>query len=100
MSSALRAAHRVVSAIDRRIDVVAVARTWEELNRARTVLDSWARDPQPSDFDAEVGPEIARIEQAILTGVFRLVLEAYGSLQGGLKRISALKEQARRLAEG
>ena len=29
------------------IKVVAVARGWRELSRARTVLGNWARDPQP-----------------------------------------------------
>ena len=30
-----------------RIEVVAVARTWKELSRARTVLANWTRDPRP-----------------------------------------------------
>ena len=59
----------------RTIDVVAVARTWEELNRARTMLDNWAREPRPSGFDAEVSLEITRIEQAILKGDVRLLKE-------------------------
>ena len=82
----------------RRIEVVAVARTWKELNRAGTVLDNWARDPRPSEFDAEVSLEIARIEQAILKGDVRLLKEVCGDIQGGLRRMVELKERARRQA--
>ena len=82
----------------RRIEVVAVARTWEELNRAGTVLDNWARDPRPSEFNAEVSLEIARIEQAILKGDVRLLKEVCGDIQGGLRRTVELKERARRQA--
>ena len=53
-------------AIDEVID--AVARIWEELNHARTVLDNWDQDLRPSEFDAEASLEIARIEQAIRHG--------------------------------
>ena len=81
----------------RRIEVVAVARTWKELSRARTVLDNWAREPRPSEFDAEVGREIARIEQAILKGDIR-ILEEYGGLQSAMKRSVALTKRARRQA--
>lgn len=80
------------------IEVVGVARTRKELNRARTILDNWARESAPSEFDAEVGLEVARIEQAILKGDFWLVQEAYGGLQGGLTRISEPQERARRQA--
>ena len=82
----------------RRIEVVAVARTWKELNRARTMLDHWAREPGPSEFDAEVSLEIARIEQAILKGDVRLLKEVCGDIQSGLRRIVALEERARRQA--
>ena len=82
----------------RRIDVVAVARTWTELERARATLDNWAREPGPSEFDAEVSLEIARIEQAILQGDDRWLEEQYADLQVGLERIVALKERARRQA--
>ena len=82
----------------RRIEGVAVARTWEELNRAGTTLDNWARDPRPSEFDVEVSLEIARIEQAIRQGDARLLKEVCGDIQGGLERIVELKERARRQA--
>ena len=78
----------------RRIDVVAVTRTWEELNRAGTVLDNWAREPRPSGFDAEVSPEIARIEEAILQGKVQ-ILEEFCGLQGAMKRSVALTKRAR-----
>ena len=82
----------------RRIEVVAVARTRAELNLAGTVLANWARDPRPSEFDAEAGLEIARIEQAILTGDVRLLKEVCGDIQGGIRRVVELKERARRQA--
>ena len=81
----------------RRIEVVAVARTWEELNRAGTVLANWAGDPRPSEFDAEVSREIARIEQAILQGAVQ-ILEEFGGLQAAMKRSVALTKRARRQA--
>ena len=81
-----------------RIEVVAVARTWEELNRAQTVLGNWARDPRPSEYDAEVSLEIARIKQVILKGDLRLLKEVCGDIQGGLRRMGELEERARRQA--
>ena len=80
-----------------RIEVVAVARAWRELSRARTILGNWARDPRPSDLDAEARREIARIEQAILKGDIE-VLDEFGGLQAAMKRSVALEKQARRLA--
>ena len=77
---------------------MAVARTWTELERARTTLDNWAREPGPSEFDAEVSLEIARIEQAIVQEDDRWLEKQYGDLQDGLERIVALKERARRQA--
>ena len=76
----------------RRIEVVAVARTREELNRAQTVLDNWARQPRPSEFDAEVSREIAQIEEAILQGKVQ-ILEEFGGLQGAMKRSVALTKR-------
>ena len=81
----------------RRIEVVAVARTWEELNRAGTVLANWAGDPRPSEFDAEVSLEIARIEHAILRGAVQ-ILEEFGGLQAAMKRSVALTKRAHRQA--
>ena len=56
------------------------------------------RNPRPSEFDAEIGGEIARIEKAILTADGRLIHEEYCTLQGALKRIVALTKRARRQA--
>ena len=80
----------------RGIEVFAVARTGEELNRARTTLDNWAREPAPSEFDAEVSLEIARIEHAIVEGDDH-VLDEYEDLQAGLERIVELMELQRTL---
>ena len=97
-----RAAHRELwKALwdrGRRIEVVTVGRTWKELSRARTVLANWTRDPRPSEFDAEVGREIARIEEAILKGDIRLLKEVCGDIQGGLRRMVEPEERARRQA--
>ena len=96
------AAHRELWKVLRergcRIEVVAVARTWEELIRAQTVLGNWARDPRPSEYDAEVSLEIARIKQVILKGDLRLLREVCGDIQGGLRRMVELEGRARRQA--
>ncbi len=68
------------------IEVFAVARTRKELNRARTMLDDWARESAPSEFDGEVSLGIARIEQAIVERDDR-VLDEYADLQAGLERM-------------
>ena len=78
----------------RRIDVVVVARTWEELSRARTTLGNWARESRPSGFDAEISLEVARIEQAILQGTVQ-ILEEFGGLQAAMKRSAVLTKRAR-----
>ena len=78
----------------RRTEVVAVARTREELNRAGTVLDNWARKPGPSEVDAEVSLEVARIEQAIVQGKVQ-ILEEFGGLQAAMIRSVALTKRAR-----
>ena len=97
-ATALRELWKALRERGRRIEVVAVARTWEELNRAGTTLDNWARDPRPSEFGAEVSLEIATIEQAILKGDVRLLKEVCGDIQGGLRRMVELKERDRRQA--
>ena len=73
---------------------MAVARTEEALERARTILDNWVG---PSEPEAETSEEIARIERAILHGVVR-ILDECGGLKAALKRSIALKKQARRQA--
>ncbi len=75
----------------RSVEVVAVVRTWRELERARRTLNMWSRASGPSEPDGAVLPEIARIEQAILQGD-EGVLGEYGDLQAGLKRIVELKQ--------
>ena len=76
----------------RKIEVVAVARTWEASSRARTVLGNWARDPRPSEYDAE----IEGIEGVLRSGDVRLIREVCGDIRGGLVRLVELRNQARR----
>ena len=61
------------------------------------MLGRWAKnfDLAASADDPLSGEEIAKIEQAILTGNVR-VLEEYGGLQSALKRNVALKKLARK----
>ena len=80
----------------RKIEVVAVGRTWEASSRARTVLGNWARDPGPSEFDAQIRREIDRIEHVLLRGDAREIEEVCGTIQGGLVRLAALRKRARR----
>ena len=80
-----------------KIEVVAVARRWEEDHRAGRVLANWVRYPRPSEIDEETRRELARIEQAILGGDVR-VLDEYGGLQAALKRAVALDKRASRRA--
>ena len=82
---------------DRKVEVVAVAREIEALERVERVLGRWAKnfDLAASAHDPLSGEEIAKIEQAILTGNVR-VLEEYGGLQAALKRSVALKKLARK----
>ena len=80
----------------RKIEVVAVGRTWEASSRARTVLGNWARDPRPSEYDAEIDREIERIKGVIRHGDDSLLEEVCGDIQGGLVRLVELKNRARR----
>ncbi len=80
-----------------KIEVVAVARRWQEDHRAGRVLANWARYPRPSEIDEETRRELAQIEQAILGGDVR-VLDEYGGLQPALKHAVALEKRARRRA--
>ena len=79
----------------RAVEVVAVARTRKEVDRARTILDNWVEASGPSEPDVDASEEIARIEQAILQGAVR-ILEEFGGLQAAMKRSVALTKQARR----
>ena len=64
--------------------------------RARPVLGNWARDPRPSEYDAEIDREIEWIKDVIRSGDERLVREVCGDIQGGLVRLVELQNRARR----
>ncbi len=78
-------------------EIVAVARTSRELERARRVTRGWAEPTGHGKPDAEIREELARIERAILQGAVH-ILEEFGGLQAALKRSIALESQARRQA--
>ena len=94
------AAHRELWAMlrdrGRKIEVVAVGRTSEETGRADTVLGNWARDPRPSEYDAEIDREMEWIKDVIRTGDESLLREVCGDIRGGLKRLVELQDRARR----
>ena len=78
-------------------EIVAVARTSRELERARRVTRGWAEPTGHGKPDAEIREELARIERAILQGAVH-ILEEFGGLQAALKRSIALERQAHRQA--
>ena len=80
---------------DRPVDVVAVVRTDEELDRAEAVLRGWGKPSGRVKPDAGIREELARIERAILRCTPE-VLEEFGGLQAALKRSVALSKQLRR----
>ena len=84
----------------RTIEVVAVAREHQTLRRAERVLGRWAGylGRGGSVDDPLAGREIARIEQAILTGNIP-VLEEYGRVQAALKRTVELEKLARKRSQ-
>ena len=103
-STALRswgAAHRglwhALQRQGRSVEVVAVARTSREMDRALAVMSGWAEASGPGESDAGIREELARIERAILQGAIQ-ILEEFGGLQAALKRSVALEKQARRQA--
>ena len=103
-STALRswgAAHRglwlALQRLGRSVEVVAVARTSREMDRALAVMSGWAEASGPGEPDAGIREELARIERAILQGAVQ-ILEEFGGLQAALKRSVALEKQARRQA--
>ena len=79
----------------RSVEVVAVARTSRETERARRVTRGWAEVSGPPEPDAGTVEEIARIERAILKGAVQ-ILEEFGGLQAAMKRSVALEKQVRR----
>ena len=103
-STALRswgAAHRglwlALHRLGRSVEVVAVARTSREMDRALAVMSGWAEASGPGEPDAGIREELARIERAILQGAVQ-ILEEFGGLQAALKRSVALEKQGRRQA--
>ena len=95
--AAHRALWKALRERNRKVEVVAVAREIEALERAKRVLSRWAKNFElpASTHDPSAGEEIAKIESAILIGNVP-VLEEYGGLQGALKRSVALKKLARK----
>ena len=81
----------------RSVEVVAVARTSREMDRALAVMSGWAEASGPGEPDAGIREELARIERAILQGAVQ-ILEEFGGLQAALKRSVALEKQGRRQA--
>ena len=79
----------------RSVEVVAVVRTLEELDRAQGILHGWTEASGPDEPDAGIREEIARIERAILQGEVQ-ILDEFGGLQDALKRSVALTKQTRR----
>ena len=79
------------------VEVVAVARTSREMDRALAVMSGWAEASGPGESDAGIREELARIERAILQGAVQ-ILEEFGGLQAALKRSVALEKQAHRQA--
>ncbi len=80
------------------VEVVAVARTPDEMDRARSVMRGWAARPcGPGGPDPATAGELARIEQAIIDGDLD-ILEEFGGLQAAMKHSVALEKQARRQA--
>ena len=103
-STALRswgAAHRglwhALQRQGRSVEVIAVARTSREMDRALAVMSGWAEASGPGESDAGIREELARIERAILQGAIQ-ILDEFGGLQAALKRSVALEKQARRQA--
>ena len=76
---------------------MAVAREHQTLRRAERVLGRWAGylGRGGSVDDPLAGREIARIEQAFLTGNIP-VLEEHGGVQAALKRSVELEQLARK----
>ena len=60
------------------------------------MLGNWARDPRPSEYDAEIGREIEWIKDVIRHGDDSLLQEVCGDIRGGLVRLVELKNGARR----
>lgn len=79
----------------RAVEIVAAARTMQEIERARRVIRGWAEPSGPGEPDADAAEELARIERAIIEGAVD-VLEEFGGLQAAMKHSVALEEQTLR----
>ena len=79
----------------RSVEVVAVVRTDEKLDRAEAMLERRVTAPGPRKARGDARAELARIERAILRCTPE-VLEEFGGLQAALKRSVALSKQLRR----
>ena len=90
---------RARAKLDLSVEVVVLARTGRELERARRVIGGWAEPAGPGEADPGVREELARIERAIVQGAVH-VLEEFGGLQAALKRSIELENQARRQEAG
>ena len=93
--NAHRGLWRALQERGRSVEVVAVARTSRETERAKRVMRGWAGASGPAEPDAEIREELARIERAILQGAVQ-ILEEFGGLQAALKRSVSLTKQTRR----
>ena len=93
--SAHRGLWRALEDQGRSVEVVAVARTSRETERARRVTRGWTEVSGPAEPDAEIREEVARIERAILKGAVQILAE-FGGLQAAMKRSVALEKQVRR----
>ena len=78
-------------------EIVTVARTTRELERARRVTRGWAEAGGRGEPDPGIQEELVRIERAILQGAVH-ILEEFGGLQAALKRSITLESRARRQA--
>ncbi|MDE2982287.1 MAG: hypothetical protein OXU74_13940 [Gemmatimonadota bacterium] len=97
--TAHRGLWRALAKLDLSVEVVAVARTGRELERARRVIGGWAEPAGSGEPDPGVREELARIERAIVQGAVH-ILEEFGGLQAALKRSVALENRARRQEAG
>ena len=86
---------RALARLGRAVEIVVVARTTREIDRARRVIGGWAEGSGTGEPDPAIRDELARIERAILQGAAH-VLEEFGGLQAALKRSVALEKEARR----
>ncbi len=93
--NAHRGLWRALGMLGRSVEVIAVARTSRETDRAGKVVRHWTEASGPAEPDPTVARELARIERAIIEGAVE-VLDGYGGLQAAMHRSVALQKEARR----